>query len=72
MHVLGANAADTTIANTDRGLLLLRAQAEAMLEISLHNANKPVQVRDGYSGTARNSTPAALYESLLREWRSAP
>lgn len=71
LHSLGANAADTTIAEADRGLLLLRAQAEAMRELSMHHANKAVQVRDGLSGGARNSTPAALYEALLREWQEA-
>lgn len=65
-HVIGTDAADTTVAPADRGLLLLRAQAEAMREVVLHQANKPVQLRDGLSGTPRNSTPAALHEMLLR------
>ena len=65
-HVAGAQAADTTVDAADRGLLLLRAQAEAMREMVLHQANKPVQLRDGLSGTPRNSTPAALHEMLLR------
>lgn len=65
-HVLGATAAETTVAAADRGLLLLRAQAEAMRELTLHQANKPVSMRDGLSGTPRNSTPAALHEMLLR------
>jgi hypothetical protein len=41
-HVIGALAADTTIDPVDRGLLLLRAQAEAMLAIAMRNAAKPV------------------------------
>jgi hypothetical protein len=65
-HALGTDAANTTVAPADRGLLLLRAQAEAMREMVLHQANKPVQLRDGLSGTPRNSTPAALHEMLLR------
>ena len=65
-HVAGTLAADTTVDAADRGLLLLRAQAEAMREMVLHQANKPVQLRDGLSGTPRNSTPAALHEMLLR------
>jgi hypothetical protein len=64
--VLGDNAADTTVTAADRGLLLLRAQVEAMRELSVRAAAKPVQLRDGLSGVARNSTPAALHEVLLR------
>ena len=70
-HAIGATAAETTLALPDRSLLLLRAQAEAMRELSMRNINKPVQVRDGFSGTPRNSTPAALYVALLEEWERA-
>jgi len=65
-HVLGTVAADTTVMEIDRGLLLLRAQAEAMREVALNQVNKPINLRDGLSGTPRNSTPAALHEMLLR------
>lgn len=65
-HVLDADAANTTVNAADRGLLLLRAQAEAMRELAIAQANKPVSLRDGLSGTPRNSTPAALHEVLLR------
>ncbi|MDP1530319.1 MAG: hypothetical protein Q8M05_13135 [Rhodoferax sp.] len=70
-HSLGTLAADTTIAATDRGLLLLRAQAEAMLELTLRNVAKPVQLRDGLSGTPRNSTPRALFDALLSAFAEA-
>jgi len=70
-HSLGADAADSTLAEADRPLLLLRAQAEALRELTMRNINKPVQVRDGLSGTPRNSTPAALYRELLAEWEAA-
>lgn len=70
-HALGVSAVDTTLALADRPLLLLRAQAEAMRELSMRNINKPVQLRDGFSGTPRNSTPAALYRELLAEWEGA-
>lgn len=66
LHTLGELEADTTVAPADRGLLLLRAQAEAMREMVLNHASKPVSMRDGVSGTPRNSTPAALHEMLLR------
>lgn len=70
-HQVAEDEAQTTVAAADRGLLLLRAQAEAMRELTLHHANKPVQVRDGYSGMPRNSTPAALFQQLLAEFESA-
>lgn len=67
-HVLGNTP---TLAQADRPLLLLRAQAEVMRELSMRNVNKPVALRDGYSGQPRNSTPAALYDQLLREFAAA-
>jgi hypothetical protein len=70
-HVLSDDAQQTTIGSVDRGLLLLRAQAEAMRELSMNGASKAVQLKDGFSGAARNSTPAALYQVLLSEWESA-
>jgi hypothetical protein len=70
-HVIDTLAANTTVAAADRGLLILRAQAEAMLELTLRNMAKPVQLRDGISGTPRNSTPAALHETLLRMFQEA-
>lgn len=71
LHTLGVDAADTTVHAADRGLLLLRAQAEAMLELTLRNSAKPVQLRDGLSGTPRNSTPRALYDALLTAFMEA-
>lgn len=70
-HELGTLAADTTVNALDRGLLLLRAQVEAMRELAIRNAGKPVQLRDGMSGTPRNSTPAALAEQLLTMFQEA-
>lgn len=70
-HVLAAAGGDTTVNAADRGLLILRAQVEAMREMALRNAGKPVQMRDGFSGTARNSTPAALHEQLLKLFQEA-
>lgn len=64
-HAIGAAASDTTVLPGHRGLLLLRAQAEAMQELTVRNLNKPVQLRDGLSGTPRNSTPAALFSTLM-------
>lgn len=70
-HALSLDAAQTTLAPADRPLLLLRAQAEAMRELTMRSVHRPVSLRDGYSGAPRNSTPAALYEALLEEFRAA-
>ncbi|WP_428570719.1 hypothetical protein [Ramlibacter sp.] len=70
-HVISATAADTTVNPQDRGLLLVRAQAEAMLAMANRNAGKPVSMRDGLSGTPRNSTPAALFQLLMDVFREA-
>lgn len=69
-HQVAAAAADTTIPDPDRPLLLLRAQAEAMKEAAMRNMGKPVQLRDGLGGAPRNGTPAALHELLMREWEA--
>lgn len=70
-HRLAVDGAASTVAPSDRPLLLLRAQAEAMKELSMRNVNKPVQLRDGLTGSPRNSTPAALYQALLAQWEDA-
>lgn len=68
-HVLDTTT--VSIAEADVGLLLLRAQVEAMRELMLRNMTKVVQMRDGYSGTPRNATPAAMYELLHRQFMEA-
>jgi hypothetical protein len=70
-HDLSDTPGATTVNPSDRGLLLLRAQAEAMRELAMRNVVKPVQMRDGYSGTPRNGSPAALFETLLAEFKGA-
>jgi hypothetical protein len=70
-HSLGELPEDSTLSEADRPLLLLRAQAEALRELTMHNVNKPVQLKDGLTGAPRNSTPAALYQALLQEWEAA-
>jgi hypothetical protein len=70
-HVLGAAPAETSIVDADRGLLILRAQAEAMRELAFRGSKKPVQLRDGLSGTPRNATPTYLFEALLAEFQEA-
>lgn len=65
---IGNDAAETTIAADHRGLLLLRAQAEAMNELALRDSVRPMQIRDGFSGQAKNGTPQYLWESLMKSW----
>lgn len=67
-HTIGTEATDTTIAAGDRGLLLLRAQAEAMRELSMRNITKPMQLRDGVTSAPRNGQPSYLYGLLLDEF----
>lgn len=70
-HTLDETEDTTTIAEQDRDLVVLRAQAEAMRELAIRDAGKPVSLRGGAaSGSApKVGTPAALYQSLLAEWR---
>lgn len=68
--LIGATSAETTLPSRHRGLLILRAQAEAMRELTMRNINKPIQTRDGLTGTPRNSTPAALYQALMAEFQA--
>lgn len=70
-HVLGETTAATTIAPADRSLFLLRAQAEIMRQVATRNAGRPQRMQDGVTSSAANSTPAALYERLLREFAEA-
>lgn len=65
-HSVGDTAAETTIHPADRGLLILRAQAEACKELAIHNVVKPLALRDGLSQSPRNGTPAALHTELMR------
>lgn len=69
-HAIGTLALDTTVNLQDRGLLILRAQVEAMRELSIRNAAKPVAMRDGLTGQPRNSTAAALYTELLKQFEA--
>ncbi len=69
-HAIGETASDTTILPGNRGLLILRAQAEAMKELAMRGSKKPVQLREGLASAAKNSTPAALYDQLMRAFNA--
>jgi len=49
-------------------LVLLRAQAQAALELAMRGLSKPVALRSSAPGASVNGTPAALYELLMREF----
>ena len=69
-HTIGDGvASQTTVKPEDKGLLLLRAQAEAMKELSMRNIKKPAQLRDGLNSAPKNGTPAALFEQLMASFR---
>jgi len=57
----------STIQKKHRGIFLLLAQIQVMLFIARRNSGKPVSMRDGYTGTPRNGTPAALASQLEDE-----
>lgn len=68
--VVGTDAADTTVSENDRGLLILRAQAEAMRELAVRDAVRPTTARDGVSGRPAVGTAAALYNKFLAEFNA--
>lgn len=70
-HVVATDAAQTTVSEADRGLLLLRAQAEAMRELAMRDVVRSAAVRDGFSGQMRTNTPAALAQWFLDEFERA-
>ncbi|KFA98784.1 phage adaptor protein [Vibrio sp. ER1A] len=49
-------------------LLLLRCVAEAVKHIMVHQLNKTVSVRNSIGGEAKNGTPAAVHEQLMRQF----
>lgn len=69
-HAIAAAAAQTTIRAGDRGLLILRAQAEAMRELAMRGVTRPMAMRDGFSGMPSNGSPAALAERFLDEFNA--
>ncbi len=67
-HVISEDGDKTTVSVSDRDLLLLRAQAEAMRFMANRNIKKPVASREAISGQTRNGTPAALYDFYLKQF----
>jgi hypothetical protein len=67
--VIAEAAEDTTVPDTLRPVLLVRAVAQAMQELSTTNISKPVQLGSGAAGVGsmpKNGHPAALSEQFLK------
>lgn len=69
-HEIGEEASGTSVRPEHRALLLMRAAAEACLELAFRGSKKPVQLRDGMQSAPRNGTPAALYEQIMEQFNS--
>lgn len=67
-HGIGDLAVQTTINADDRELLILRAQAEAMKELSMRDSVRPVQIGGGHGSMAKTGMPAALHDKLMVTW----
>ena len=68
-HVIHAsNGALTTIPAALRGLLILRAQVEAMRQLAMRNSQKQVSMMEGYGNVSRNGTASYLFEALSQEF----
>lgn len=66
LHLLQDQGA--TFDEDGAGLVILRAQAEAMRELAMRNVDRPYQLRDGISAQPKNGTAGYLYQALLAEF----
>jgi len=70
-HEINSQAALTTVDDSDRDLLLLRALAFAMTDLAASSSSLPVQLGPSkYSSTPKNGTPSALAESFLKQYEA--
>lgn len=67
-HVLTDD--ECSLNDEEIGLLILRAQVEAMREISMKNSTQAYQLREGISSTPMNGTPGYLYIKLSDEFNA--
>lgn len=67
-HVIGADAANTSVQLGDRHLLLLRAVAEALFNLAANGITKPVQLGPGVGSMPKNGSPGALAEQALKDF----
>ncbi|MDH5633611.1 MAG: hypothetical protein OEZ10_11525 [Gammaproteobacteria bacterium] len=66
-HVIDDLAANTTVPDTERALLLLRAQAEAMRELAMRGVTKAYKLKDGVS-QPRNGTASAIWQVMMQDF----
>lgn len=75
-HAITTDAATSTLLPKDKALLILRAQIEAMRELSFRAYKKPITLRagDGVAGgvASKNQTPPALWDLLRAEYEASP
>lgn len=67
-HRIGESAAETTVLEADRDLLILRGMVEAMRELAASGTVEPVQIHRGIGSVPRNGTPQAVHEALLQAY----
>jgi len=71
-HAITDDESTSTLTDADRNLVILRAQVEAMREMTFRNIHKPVAMRSAGAGASTsNMQPSALYERLLAEYKEA-
>ena len=70
-HTIGAMAAGTSVVPADRHLLLIRATAQAMLELTNKGLASSTQLAKGHGvSVSRKSTPTGLYELLMDQFEA--
>lgn len=67
-HQVAEDEAQTTVRPADRELLLIRACAQAALELANRGVVKPVQFAKAMGNVPNNSTPVALHKALMEQF----
>lgn len=67
-HTLADAAADTTVPEAQRGLLLLRALAEAMKTLAARGVHKPISLGAGGDNRPKNGAPASLADQFMEDF----
>lgn len=65
-HALGEAAAETSVPEIDRPVLMIRAVSAALSELAAQNHNRPVQLGGQMASVPRNGTPAALADQFFQ------
>jgi len=67
-HVIADQAADTTVPEHQRALLLQRGHQGALHALAAGQVHAPVSLGGGGYSAPRNGHPAALAEQILNDW----